>query len=415
MFKKNMKFVSFLGFLLFACSHHDIHSKTNSTQTAKKNKNTTLIKPEDNSSPPSTSFIGLPIDIAVLAKQCYMIDYDTGAVLLEKNSTALMHPSSMTKILTAYLVIDKIKKGVINEDSVFTASKNGWRVEGSSMFLNLNDQVKVRDLLKGLIIQSGNDASVILAENISGSESAFAKEMTRKAHEIGALQTNFLNASGLPLPEHQTTAKDLAIISTHVIKDQPEFYDLYGEKEFTYANIKQGNRNPLLYKNIGCDGIKTGHSNSAGYGMVASCVQNGRRLILVINGLNSMQARATEATQLLTWGFNTFTNKIIAHSKEVMGTLPVMYGTSDQIKVIAPQKYSVTIPKINENDIKTTVQLEKTVEAPIKSGAVLGTISLTSPTHSEPITFNLVAETDIDRSGFFKRIVQRLSSIFNFN
>jgi len=382
------------------------------TEIKKTIENKDNAKESESTTKASTPFIGLPLDINVLAREAYMIDYDTGAVLLEKDATKPMHPSSMTKIMTAYLVIDKIKTGVIKKDSIFTVSKNGWRAEGSSMFLNINDQVKVEDLLKGLIIQSGNDASVILAENISGSESAFASEMTRRARDMGATQTIFLNASGLPHPEHQTTAKDLAIISTHAIKDQPDYYSLYSEKEFTYGNIKQGNRNTLLSKNMGCDGIKTGHSHIAGYGIVASCAQDGRRVILVINGLKSMHARSDEATKLLTWGLHTFTNRTVATAQQVLGKIPVLYGASEHVNAIARNPIIVTVPKSFENDVKITIELTESIEAPVISGMTMGKIIVNCPVFKEPIIFDLIAEEDVKKAGFIKQIGQKIAAIF---
>lgn len=182
----------------------------------------------------------IPLDIEVLAKQTVLVDYQTGTILLQKRAEEPMHPSSMTKIMTAYLAIEKIKNKTISLETPFTVGRSGWRVEGSSMFLNLNDIVKVEDLLKGIIIQSGNDASIVLAEGISGTESAFAAEMTRLAHAMGATHTTFKNATGLPHPEHLTTPKDLIIIAMHALKDHPEFYHLHGEKSFTYGNITQG-------------------------------------------------------------------------------------------------------------------------------------------------------------------------------
>ncbi|MES2252913.1 MAG: D-alanyl-D-alanine carboxypeptidase family protein [Pseudomonadota bacterium] len=385
-------------------------SKTEIKKTIEK---TDDVKESESTTKASTPFIGLPLDIDVLAREAYMIDYDTGAVLLEKDATKPMHPSSMTKIMTAYLVIDKIKTGVIKKDSIFTVSKNGWRVEGSTSYLNINDQVKVEDLLKGLIIQSGNDASVILAENISGSESAFASEMTRRAHDMGAKQTNFLNASGLPLPEHQTTAKDLAIISEHAIKDQAEFYPIYSEKEYTYGKTTQGNRNPLLYNNtIGCDGIKTGHTEIAGYGMVASCMQDGRRIILVINGLKSKQARADEARKLSIWGLHTFTNKTIAIAQQVLGEIPVVYGTLEHVNAVVRNSCIVTVPKSFENELKTTIELTESIEAPIASGMTLGKVIVTCPAFKESIIFDLIAEKDVEKAGFIKRIGQKIAAVF---
>lgn len=388
-------------------------SAKTATQTNAKSKEAKRYNPYESQTPATTSFSGLPLDVDVIAREAYMIDYDTGAMLIEKNSETSIHPSSMTKIMTAYLVIDKIKNGVIKKDSVFIVGKNAWRLEGSSMFLNINDQVKVEDLLKGLIIQSGNDASVTLAEGISGSEAAFASEMTRRAHELGAKKTNFLNSSGLPLPEHQTTAKDLAIISARAIKDQPEYYPLYKEVDFTYGNIKQGNRNPLLYKNIGCDGIKTGSSQIAGYGIVASCALDGRRVILVINGLKSMQSRADEATKLVTWGLRTFTNKTIATAQQSFGKIPVTLGQEDQISAVARNNFVLTIPKAFESELKTKIELTESIEAPVTSGMTLGKITVTCPAFKDPIVFDLIAEKDIERAGFIKRIGQKIASLLS--
>ncbi len=410
--------VSFLSFLsvdyVYAKKvHHKKHShKVEEKETKKTDKKLDEKLGENPSSKPTTPFIGMPIDIDVDAREVYLIDSETGAVLLEKDATQPMHPSSMTKIMTAYLVIQKIKEGVIKPDTILTVSKNGWRVEGSSMFLNLNDQVSVADLLKGLIIQSGNDASVTLAENISGSEAAFAKEMTRVAHEMGATQTHFVNTSGLPVPEHLTTAKDLATISQRVIKDHSDYYPIYSEKEFSYGKIKQGNRNPLLYKNIGCDGIKTGSSSVAGYGMVASCLQDGRRLILVINGLKSMQARANEATKLITWGFRSFVNKEIATQGKVIGDIPVTYGEHDFVTAVVSAKRVITIPKAFESTLKTSIEAFPTVEAPVAAGTVLGKMTITSTALNEPIVIDLVAKAPVERAGLLKYLGQLLASPF---
>ncbi len=410
--------ISLLSLLSVECvhakkAHHKKHNQKVEEKETKKPMEKTMAEADVNAIKATTPFVGMPVDIDVAAREVYMIDCETGAVLLEKEATQPMHPSSMTKIMTAYLIIQKIKEGVVKLDTILTVSKNGWRVEGSSMFLNLNDQVSVADLLKGLIIQSGNDASVTLAENISGSEAAFAKEMTRIAHAMGATQTHFINTSGLPVPEHLTTAKDLATISLRVIKDQPDYYPIYSEKEFSYGKIKQGNRNPLLYKNIGCDGIKTGSSSVAGYGMVASCIQDGKRLILVINGLKSMQARANEATKLITWGFRSFVNKEIATQGKVIGDIPVTYGETNFVTVVVPTKRVITIPRAFENTLKTSIEVFPTIEAPVAMGAVLGKMTITTTALNEPIIIDLVAKAPIERAGLLKYIGQLIAAPFN--
>lgn len=354
----------------------------------------------------------ISLDIEVLAKQAVLVDYQTGTVLLQKRAEELMHPSSMTKIMTAYLTIEKIKNKVISLDSLITVSQNGWRVEGSSMFLNLNDVVKVEDLLKGVIIQSGNDASVVLAEAISGSEEAFATEMTRSAREMGALQTTFKNATGLPHPEHLTTARDLATIAIHALKDHPEFYHLYGEKTFTYGNISQGNRNPLLYKNMGCDGIKTGKTEIAGFGIVASCVQQGQRFILVINGLPSMQARADEATKLITWAIRTFANYHLFKAGQEIDQIPVWNGKENSLPVTVKKDTVITLARIGRADMKVKLHYNAPIQAPISEGAEIGKITINSSALVKPVEIPLVAAVSVEKAAFFKRFKDSIYHLF---
>ena len=354
----------------------------------------------------------IPLDIEVLAKQAVLVDYQTGTVLLQKRAEELMHPSSMTKIMTAYLTIEKIKNKVISLDSLITVSQNGWRVEGSSMFLNLNDVVKVEDLLKGVIIQSGNDASVVLAEAISGSEEAFATEMTRSAREMGALQTTFKNATGLPHPEHLTTARDLATIAIHALKDHPEFYHLYGEKTFTYGDISQGNRNPLLYKNMGCDGIKTGKTEIAGFGIVASCVQQGQRFILVINGLPSMQARADEATKLITWAMRTFANYHLFKAGQEIDQIPVWNGKENSLPVTVKKDTVITLARIGRADMKVKLHYNAPIQAPISEGAEIGKITINSSALVKPVEIPLVAAVSVEKAAFFKRFKDSIYHLF---
>lgn len=366
--------------------------------------------PEDDVKPeiPSST---VPLDIEVLARQAILVDYQTGTVLLQKNAEMPMHPSSMTKIMTAYLTIEKIKDGAVTLETPLTVGPNGWRVEGSSMFLNIDTTVKVDDLLKGVIIQSGNDASIILAEGLCGTEAAFAAEMTRRAHEMGATHTTFKNATGLPHPEHLTTAKDLVTMAVHTIEDQPEFYHLYSEKNFMYGGINQGNRNPLLYKNIGCDGIKTGKTEIAGYGMVASCVQNGQRLILVINGLPSMQARSDEAVKLITWGMRTFENYPLFKAQQVIEQAPVLYGVQDSLPIIVEKDVLITVARSGRKDIKTEIKIDAPIQAPIQKGAVVGKVTVTSPVLPKPIEIPLIAAVSIEKAGIFKRLKDSIARL----
>lgn len=362
-------------------------------------------------SPPHMPYAALPLDIDVAAKQVYLMDAQTGAVLLDRDGDKLMHPSSMTKIMTAYVAFRKIRENAITPQTLVKVGHEGWRVEGSSMFLNINDEVSVQDLLRGLIIQSGNDASVILATHMAGSEAAFAMEMTRLAREIGAEQSTFINASGLPHENHQTTARDLATISLRLMRDFPEEYKIFGEKEFVYGNIKQGNRNPLLYDNIGClcDGVKTGHSSIAGYGMVASCLQDDQRLILVINGLPSMQARADEAKKIMTWGMRTFTNTLVFKAQELIASVPVWYGAEAHMPLTVEKDVRVTLPRMHALQAQVKIHHPSALQAPIYKGDAVGKIIITAPSLNSPIEVPLVSAITIETCGFWGRIKDGLT------
>lgn len=338
------------------------------------------------------------------AQQALLIDYTTGVILLEKNADELMHPSSMTKIMTSYLVFDKIKQGHIQMNTAFPVSERAWRMGGSRMFVPLNGLISVEDLLKGIIIQSGNDACVVIAEGLAGSEEYFAQMMTEKAHEMGARQTTFRNASGWPDPDHLSSARDLAIIAHRTISDHPEFYPLFGIKEFVFANIRQWNRNTLLYKNIGCDGMKTGHTDKGGYGLVASVVQGDRRLILVVNGLTSDKARAQEALKLMTWGIQTFDNYALFRPGDVVDMIPVWLGSDDLVHATVSQDVVMTLPRASRKGLKVDIQYDTPIAAPLAKGAQIGKIIITLPSQELPMEFPLVAENAVGKAGFFKRI-----------
>lgn len=347
--------------------------------------------------------------LETMAKQALMVDYTTGVVLLEKNADELMFPSSMTKIMTAYLIFQKLKEGHIQMDTAFPVSERAWRMGGSKMFVPLNAMVRVEDLLKGIIIQSGNDACIVMAEGMGGSEENFAHEMTQVAHQMGALQTSFKNASGWPDPAHQTTARDLAIIAHRVITDHPEFYSLFGMKEFVYNNIRQWNRNPLLYKNIGCDGIKTGYTESGGYGIVASMVQGGRRLLLVLNGLPSEQARANEVLKLMTWGMQTFNNYSLFKPGETVDMIPVSLGRENFVSATVPEEVAITVPVFSRKQLRVEVQYNTPIAAPIEKNAALGKLVVYVPSQAQPIEVPLVAAASVNKAGFFKNIRDSIS------
>lgn len=244
--------------------------------------------------------------IETIAKQAILVDITSNTVLFEKSPDQRMAPSSMSKIMTMYMVFDAIKEGRLTLESTLPVSERAWRMQGSKMFVELHNNIKVDDLIKGVIVQSGNDACIVFAEGLAGSESAFAERMNKRARELGLKDTNLTNATGWPDPNHYMTARDLAILAEHLIKDFPEYYHYYSIREFKYHGINQGNRNPLLYRGMDVDGMKTGHTEAGGYGLTASAEREGRRLILVVNGLPNMQARADESARLIEWGFREF-------------------------------------------------------------------------------------------------------------
>jgi D-alanyl-D-alanine carboxypeptidase (penicillin-binding protein 5/6) len=345
----------------------------------------------------------------VQAPQAYMVDFNTGVVLLEKNADQPMAPSSMSKIMTAHLVFDRLKKGEIKLDDLLFVDEEAWKMGGSKMFVQLNSQVSVEDLLQGVIVQSGNDACIVLAKGLAGSEIAFAEEMTQKAHEMGAKNSNFVNASGWPAEGHVSTARDLAIMADRTIRDFPEEYaKYYGMKDFTYNNIKQGNRNTLLDKNMGADGVKTGHSDpkgphGGGYGTVVSAEQGGRRLILVINGLPSMKARDQEATTLLNWGFTYFKNYKLFGKGDVVDVADVWGGVEKTVPLVSSQDIVQTLPRNQRKDLQVKVVYDSPLTAPIKAGDEVGVLEVTIPEKGVQ-KIPLHAIKDVKQAWFFQRI-----------
>lgn len=342
--------------------------------------------------------------VDVQATQVYMVDLQTGAILLEKNADQQMAPSSMSKIMTAHLVFKRLKSGDIKLNDTLLVSEAAWRMGGSKMFVQLNSNVSIEDLLYGVIVQSGNDACIVLAEGLAGSEAAFSEEMTRDAHEMGAKDSNFVNSSGWPDEGHFSTAKDLALMAERTIRDFPAEYEkYYAVKEFTHNGIKQGNRNTLLYKNMGADGVKTGHTESGGYGSVVSAKQGDRRLILVINGLPTMKARDQEATTLMNWGFNYFKNYKIFGKGDEVDVADVWGGAEKTVQLVSGKDIVLTLPRTQRKDLKVKVIYDAPIAAPLKAGDEVGTIEVTIPEKGVEKIPLLVAK-DIEQAGFFQRI-----------
>jgi D-alanyl-D-alanine carboxypeptidase (penicillin-binding protein 5/6) len=341
--------------------------------------------------------------VAVTSEQAILIDLTTNTVLYEKNADVKVAPSSMSKIMTVYLAFEELKAGRLSMDTTYTVSQKAWRKGGTKTFLPVNAVVKVSDLLRGIIVQSGNDASIALAEGMMGSEEAFAEQMTRRAHELGAVNTVFLNATGWPDPGHVSTMRDLALIAQKTIENFPEYYPLYKEIEFTYNNIRQMNRNPLLYVDVGCDGLKTGHTDAGGYGLVASAVQEGRRLILAINGAKSMKARAEDAKTLIRWGFSYYASPKLLSAAQNMGYADVWLGQEAQVPLQSAHDYYVTVPRHQLRNIKVEVVYQNPVPAPVMPGQVVGKVIVTVP-DKPAYEVPLKTAAAVARAGFFSRI-----------
>lgn len=336
------------------------------------------------------------------AKQAIIVDFETGIVLFEKNADEKMPTSSMSKTMTAYMVFEALKEGRIALDDRFKVSKKAWKKGGSKMFVEVNDSVKVEDLIRGVLIQSGNDATIVLAEGIAGTEDDFAKVMTEKAHEIGMLDSNFVNASGWPDKNHYSTARDLALLGWHVIHDYPEYYHYFSETEFEYNNIRQRNRNPLIYREeLGADGIKTGHTEIAGYGLIGSGEKDGRRVIVVVNGLQSERDRAEEGAKLLGWGLSGFENKKLFSSQDIVGQANVILGKQETLPLLINQDVTVTLPKGDQREeLDVKVKYNGPITAPVKAGTEIGTLTVSLPDIA-PLSYPLYAGKDIEEQGFF--------------
>lgn len=354
-----------------------------------------------------------PIETA--ASHAILVDATTGAILLDKNADELMAPASMSKMMTTHMLFEALNERRVVLTDTLPVSENAWRkggakTEGSTMFLPLGSRVKVEDLIRGIIVQSGNDACIVVAEALAGSEDTFAEAMTKKAHQIGMTSSTFRNATGWPHPEHRTTARDLATLALHTIREFPEYYRYYSELEFTYNSVRQENRNPLLRRNMGVDGLKTGHTQESGYGITASAVRNGRRLILVVNGLKSMKQRGEEAEKLLEWGFREFNNYVLFKGGEMVDEANVWLGKAAQVPLVVDTPLTLTLPRKARLDMKVAVRYQGPISAPVRKGTEVGKVIVTAPGVA-PIEVPLKAGADVERLGLVGRLKAALSHI----
>ncbi len=346
---------------------------------------------------------GAAAAIETSAKLAFMIDVATDTVLFEKNADQSMPPASMSKLMTAYMVFERLANGNLKLDDSLPVSENAWRKGGSKMFVKVGDRVSIEDLLRGIIVQSGNDACIVVAEGLSGSESAFADAMTRRAREIGLQRSTFRNATGWPDPQHVMTPRDLAVLAKRIIQDFPQYYHYYSEKTFTYAGIRQGNRNPLLYRNMGADGLKTGHTEASGYGLTASAKRGDRRIILVLNGRESVRPRSQEATRLLEWGFREFDNLSLFKAGETVTDADVWLGIAPTVPLVVEQDVVVTLSQAARRTMLVSVVYDGPIPAPIRQGTPLARVRIASA-DTETIEVPLVAGAGVERLGFFGRL-----------
>jgi len=338
------------------------------------------------------------------AKHAFLIDFDTNQVLFEKNSDVLMPPASMSKIMTAYLAFEEIKSGRLKLEDKILISENAWRKRGSKMFVEVNDEVAVSDILRGIIVQSGNDAAIALAEHLQGSEAAFADKMTKKARDLGLKKAKFKNATGWPDEEHKITARELGLLAKLTIMNFPDLYSIYAEKSYTFNNIKQGNRNPLLYDGSGSDGLKTGHTKAAGYGLTASVSKAGRRLVMVLNGMKSSRERKREAKKLIEWGFREYENYKIFEKEETVTEIDVWLGKDSRVSAFIKDEIKLTVRRTDSEKVKTTLHYEEPIAAPIKQGQIVGILKIKVPNQTLR-EYPLFAKQSIEKLGVWGRIM----------
>ena len=344
-----------------------------------------------------------PAAPSAAASSYYLVDFNSGRVLAEKEADKRVAPASLTKIMTVYVVFNELKAGHLKLDEKVTISQNAWETGGSKMFVEVNKQVSVEDLLQGVIIQSGNDASVALAEHVAGSEETFATMMNEQAARLGMNNSHFENSMGLPTPNHYSSARDLAILAQSLIREFPEYYRWDSQKEFTYNGITQQNRNQLLWRDPSVDGIKTGFTDDAGYCMVASAKREDMRLISVVMGTASATARANESQTLLNYGFRFFETHKLFDANTVMAEAKVKKGETSKLNVGVTTDVYVTAPRKHFGELKAETQIDKALLAPINKGDSVGTLNI-SLGNEVVLSRPLVAMDSIAQGGLFRRL-----------
>lgn len=348
-------------------------------------------------------------------KAYLLMDYDTGKVLAASNPDTRLGPASLTKLMTSYIVERGLAEGRLKEDDLATVSENAWRGgtnKESTMFLPVHGQARIIDLLRGIIIVSGNDACTVVAEHMAGTEAAFAEIMSKTATKLGMKNSHFMNASGLPDPNHYSSARDMAILARAIIRDNPKYYPLYAEKSFTWGDHTQGNRNALLYTDPSVDGLKTGHTEESGYSLVASGKRGNMRLISVVMGTASMQDRADQTRALLNWGFSFYETVIPYQAGSTLTSSKVWLGKQDNVKIGLASNLALTIPRGQSQRLSASMHVNPQLRAPLAKGAVVGKVVVTmdgKPYAEQP----LVALEAVEEAGFFSRLWQHIVMFFS--
>ena len=349
----------------------------------------------------------VPAAPSISASSYIMMDFDSQNLLVEQNVHEKLPPASLTKIMTIYVAANELKQGRISQEDMVTVSKKAWRMQGSRMFIEVGKQVAVADLLKGIIIQSGNDASVALAEHISGTEEGFVKLMNQYASKLGMENTSFMNSTGLPADNHYTTAYDLALLSRAFIDEFPEIYSMHSIKEFTFNKISQKNRNKLLWLDPTVDGLKTGHTDEAGYCLVASAKRDNMRLITVVMGTDGPEARAKASQSLLKHGFRFYETRQLYSADETIQTLGIWKGVKNEFAIGLEHDLILTVPRGKIDNISAHVETPETIYAPVKQGETIGTL-IVSLGDEELVSTPVIALTSVQEAGFIKSVKDEL-------
>ena len=360
----------------------------------------------------AVAFIGMAwhataAEILTPAKQAYITDFESGKVLFAKDAEVPMKPASMAKIMTVFIVFQRVADGSLQLDDKFLVSEKAWRKGGSRSFVEVGSRVSVSDLLHGVVVQSGNDAAIVLAEGIAGTEQAFAEEMNFWAEKLGMTQTNFRNATGWPDPDLQTSAKDLNILTTELIKrfpvdSYPDLYPMFAKREFTYNKISQPNRNPLVYGTKGADGLKTGHTEESGYGLAGSAVRDGQRVVMVLNGMDSIKQRSTESRRLIDLIFREYKSYEFFKQGQPVDQANVWLGTAPQVDLVLDAPLKMLLSRKDRQAMEISLQWLDPVPAPIRAGDQIGTLVVTLP--DEVTKMPLRAAQNVDTLGLFNRI-----------